>query len=224
MSFRDDTANSLTDHWECNLTGPNDAATATSHPGRSSFSIDRAASVRVFWEAWPLMVGRWCWNELGSDPIRGEALSYSPGNRLGDLVLAAQEKVGQGSVVVLGDATCLSNDGIPFSYTFCGPLLASLAENGSSPRAWWRQYLAINAAATAVVLLFLRFELLRLVIAAIAVSLAAIACNHLNDATPQLLPSAAKSAQRPVIYVDGSHLEAMGKDPCATTASAASCA
>ena len=72
--------------------------------------------------------------------------------------------------MVLGDATCLSNDGIPFSYTFCGPLLAALAQKDATPLAWWRQLAAIAAAAAAVVLLFHRFEPLRLVIAAIAVA------------------------------------------------------
>ena len=100
------------------------AATATSRPGRSCFSIDRAASVCMAWPAGPLLVGRWCWNELGSDPNRLEpetspprlaALPYSPGSRLGNLVLAAQQNIGRGTVVALGEAACLSNDGIPFS-------------------------------------------------------------------------------------------------------------
>jgi hypothetical protein len=63
------------------------------------------------------------------------------------------------------------------------------------------------------VLLFYHFDTLRLAAAALALGLAAIACGFLNDATPLLLPSGTKSAMRPVIYVDGSHLEAMGKDP-----------
>jgi hypothetical protein len=213
MSLRDDTANSLTERWESNLLAAPHAASATGRPGRGCFSIERATSIRVAWPAAPLLTGRWCWNELGSDPMRGEALAYSPGSRLGDLVLAARQNVGVGSVVVLGDATCLSNDGIPFSYTFCGPLLASMADKGAAPSAWWRQFLALAAAAAAVVLLFYRLDPIGLTAAAITLAVAVTACNHLNDATPQLLPSAAKPTQRPVIYVDGSHLEAMGKDP-----------
>ena len=220
MSFRDDTANSLTERWECNLLASPCAATATSRPGRSSFGFDRAASVHAAWPAAPLLVGRWCWNELGSDPTRLEAesnpprlaaLPYSQGDRLGDLVLAAEKNLGQGRVVVLGDATCLSNDGIPFSYTFVGPLLAALAQKDATPLAWWRQLAALAAAAAAVALLFHRFEPLRLTMAAIVLALAATACGELNDATAMVMP--ATGNQRPVIYVDGSHLEAMGKDP-----------
>jgi hypothetical protein len=145
--------------------------------------------------------------------MRGEALAYSPGSRLGDLVLAARQNVGEGSIVALGDATCLSNDGIPFSYTFCGPLLAAIADKAATPLAWWRQLLALAATAAAVGLLFRRFDPLALTAAAIVLAAAVFACDRLNDATAQLLPSSAKLGKRPVIYVDVSHLEAMGKDP-----------
>jgi hypothetical protein len=213
MSFRDDTANSLTERWESNLLAAPGAANKTGRPGQGCFSIQRAASVRLAWPAAPLLAGRWCWNELGSDPIRGEALSYAPGNRLGDLVLAAERNFGQGRIVVLGDATCLSNDGIPFSYTFCGPLLASLADKAATPLAWWRQILAIAAAIAAAALLFRRFDPLSLAAAAAVLATAVIVCDRLNDVTMQILPTAAKNGARPIIYVDGSHLEAMGKDP-----------
>ena len=221
MSFRDDTADSLTQRWEDNLQSAPVAATASSSPGRNHFSLDRPASIRVSWPAGPLLVGRWAWNELGTDPDRPEALAYVPGERLGDLVLAAQQNVGRGTVVVL-DAACVSNNGIPFSYTFTGPLLASLAANHPTPLAWWRQLLGLAAAGTAIVLLFRQFESsqagrlhypLLLAAASAALALAVIACNLLNNATSDLLPAGTKTAARPIIYVDGSHLEAMGKDP-----------
>jgi hypothetical protein len=213
MSLRDDTANSLTERWDSNIVAAPSAANATSRPGKCSFSVQRAASVQITWPAAPIFTGRWCWNELGNDPIRAEALSYSPGSRLGDLVLAAERNVDQGRVVVLGDASCLSNDGIPFSYTFCGPLLASLANKAATPLAWWRQFLAIAAAVAALVLVFRRFDPLSVGATGLALAIAVIASDRLNDAAPQLQPSAGKSGQRPVIYVDGSHVEAMSKDP-----------
>ena len=213
MSFRDDTANSLTERWEDNLQSAPHAATAGSDPGRSHFSLDRAASIRVRWPAGPLLVGRWGWDELGADPDRPAALPYSPGNHLGDLVLAAQQNVGQGTVVVLGAAACLSNDGIPFSYTFTAPLLSALAANQTTPLAWWRQFLGLAAGGAAIVLLFRGFEPLRMAAATVALALAVMGCNLLSNAKAELLPSGTKSAARPIIYVDGSHSEAMGKDP-----------
>jgi hypothetical protein len=218
MWFRDDTANSLTERWEDNLQAAPHTATASSEPGQGYFSFDRAASIRVAWPAGPLVVGRWAWDEVGTDPERPEALPYSPGNHLGDLVLAAQQNFGQGTVVTLNAAACLSNDGIPFSYRFTGPLLSALAAKASTPLAWWRQFVGIAAAAAAIVLLFpttLRAPQSTLGVAAAALTLAATtwACVVISNVSGQLLPSGNKSSPRPIIYVDGSHLEGMGKDP-----------
>ncbi len=165
------------------------------------------------WPAGPLLVGRWAWDELGTDPDRPEALPYSPGDHLGDLVLAAQQNVGRGTVVVLGSAACLSNDGIPFSYTFTGPLLSALAADHATPLAWWRQLLGLAAAGAAIVLLFRRFDPLHVAAASVALALAMLACSLLDNARAGLLPSGVKTAARPIIYVDGSHQERMGTDP-----------
>lgn len=213
VSFRDDTANSLTQRWEDNFQSAPHAATASSDPGRSCFSLDRGASLRVSWPAGPLLIGRWAWDELGTDTDRPDALPYLPGARLGDLVLGAQQNVGRGSVVVLGAAACLSNDGIPFSYPFTAPLLSALAANHPTPLVWWRQLLGLAAAITAIVLLFCRYEPLRVAAAAVALALAMLACSLLGSLTAELLPSGVRTAARPIVYVDGSHLEAMGKDP-----------
>jgi len=213
MSFRDDTANSVTQRWEDNLQSAPHAATASSAPGREYFSFDRAASIRVSWPAGPLAVGRWAWDEMGTDPDRPEALPYVPGEHLGDLVLAAQQNVGRGTVVALGTAACVSNDGIPFSYTFVGTLLSTLAANHWTPLAWWRQLAGLAAAGAAIVLLFRSFRAVGVTAAIIALALAVLACNRLNDATSELLPSGTKTAAWPIIYVDSSHVEAMGKDP-----------
>jgi hypothetical protein len=213
MSFRDDTANSLTQRWEDNLQSAPHAATASSSPGRSQFSFDRAASIRVSWPAGPLITGRWAWDEVGNDPDRPIPLAYTAGNHLGDLVLAAQQNVGRGTVVALGSAACLSNDGIPFSYTFIGPLLSTLAANHPTPLVWWRQWLGLIAASAAIVLLFRPIELWPMAAAEIALALAVIACTWFNNERAELLPAGTKASAYPIIYVDGSHTEAMGNDP-----------
>jgi hypothetical protein len=218
ISYRDDTANSLTERWEDNLLAAPHAATASSNPGRGSFSFDRAASLRVAWSAGPLLVGRWAWDEVGTDPDRPEALSYVPGNHLGDLVLAAQQKFGKGTVVALNAAACLSNDGIPFSYTFTAPMISALAADASTPLAWWRQVLGIAAAGGAIGLLFLPAagrapSTIGATAATLALASTLLVCAWINDVSGRLLPSGTKTTPQPVIYVDGSHLEGMGKNP-----------
>ena len=217
MSFRDDTVNSLTQRWEDNLQSAPHSATASGDPGRSHFSLDSAASIRVAWPAGPLLVGRWAWDELGTNPDRPEALPYSPGNHLGDLVVAAQQNVGRGTVVVLGTSACLNNDGIPFSYTFTGPLLSALAADHGymvpdpAPLAWWRQL--AGRCRRGYRHSVSRFEPLDVVPAACALAGTMIISTLLNDVPAEVLPSGIKTAARPIIYVNGSHLEAMGKDP-----------
>jgi hypothetical protein len=213
MSFRDDTSNSVTERWEDNLQSAPHAATASSSPGRDYFSFDRAASIRVSWPAGPLVTGRWGWDELGTDPLRTELLPYAAGNHLGDLVLAAQQHVGKGSVVVLSAAACLSNDGIPFSLAFTGPLLSALARNSSTPLDWWRQLAGVAAAGAAIVLLFRACEPRTIAAAAVALALALVAGSLFNNVSGQLLPSGPKTSAQPIIYIDGSHLEGMGRDP-----------
>ena len=67
------------------------------------------------------------------------------GERLGDLVLAAEQTVGRGRVFVLGDTSPLQNDGLPNAFPFAGRLLSYLANRPSSPQAAWRQWLTLAA-------------------------------------------------------------------------------
>ena len=124
MSFRDDTVNSLTERWECNellgvaLRGdcyqPSRAEQLRLRPcGERPRGVagDAAAS------------GPLALEPAGSDPTRLEAesnpprlaaLPYSPGDRLGDLVLAAEQNLGQGRVAVLGTRSPWATTAFPF--------------------------------------------------------------------------------------------------------------
>ncbi len=221
MAFRDDMANSVSEHWECNLLAAPHAATANLDTATNRFSFDRAASIRAIWPAGPLVSSRWSWDEGGSDPDRPGSLDYQPGNHLGDLVLAAQQDLGRGSIVALGDARCLCNDRIPFSYMFVGRLLGSLAMKSPSPQVWWRQILGLATGIAAIGFLFQRLEVPRLAAVAVLVAAAIVVCTLIDDATARMLPEGTsrvladgtQTTDRPVAYIDASHLEAMGSDP-----------
>ena len=62
-------------------------------------------------------------------------------------------------------------------------------------------------------LLFRRFDALRTALAALALAAAVLTCSVVNDASSRLLPTGVKGTAWPVVYVDGSHLGAMGNDP-----------
>ena len=119
----------------------------------------------------------------------------------GDLVLAAQERVGSGRVVVLGDASCFSNDRLPASYPFAVRMLACLADKSPSPQDGWRQALGLLTAAALVGLLIVRPGALRIAVAvvALAVSLACVA--ERNASTAAVLPDGRRHcAQQPGLH------------------------
>ena len=91
-------------------------------------------------------MGRWGWSEPGRSVAAGSAPRWELKKPLGDLVLAAERSFGDGKVVVLGDAGCLSNDVLPTSYEFVGRLLSSLAcKDSSDPALLGRQLLGLCA-------------------------------------------------------------------------------
>jgi hypothetical protein len=144
IQVEEETCCSLVYGWEENLEAAPAARGGLVGPA-ASFGLDHAARLRPQWPAAPLVMGRWGWGEPGAG--FPHVAAYRPGQRLGDLVLAAQRQLGRGRVVVLGDAGCLSDRRLPSSYRFVTRLLASLAGNSVGPLAPWRQWLGLAALA-----------------------------------------------------------------------------
>ena len=115
---------------------------------RNRFGIQLGSSIRTRWPARPALVGRWGWSDPGNDAADTGVSSYTAGDRLGDLVLAAEQAVGRGHVFVLGDTSPLQNDGLPAAFPFTGRLLSYLANRPSNPQAGWRQWLTLAALLT----------------------------------------------------------------------------
>ncbi len=125
---------------------------------QNQFGAVIGASLDVRFPARPLLVGKWGWNDPG-DPLSGQAMMgndrYDAGERLGDVVLAAEQQVGKGRVVVLGDTSGLSNGLIPGCHVFTSRLYDYLVNPVSTPQDPWRQAaaaLAVLALAAALVL------------------------------------------------------------------------
>ncbi len=84
------------------------------------------------WPARPLLVGRYALSDRGDrgNTGRGAFLgdyAYAPGERLGDLPVAAIARPGLGRVVVFGDTSSFQNVVLPFSYPFVADLFDDLA-------------------------------------------------------------------------------------------------
>ncbi len=210
LSPRGAAAVAATRNWEDVCQPTPSLATAGVDAARSGFGLDRPGTLRVGWRAQPLLVGRWAFSTSRSPP--GDAAEYAPGDALGDLVLAAGQRVGRGRVVVLGDGSCLGDGRLPASYRFAVGLLGALAARRGSPQDDWRQTLGLLLAAGLVGLLAWRPDALRIAVAAgvLAVSLA---CSAGSNSAAAVLPDGGLRTPNNLAYIDASHLEAYSGDP-----------
>ncbi|NLS97740.1 MAG: hypothetical protein GXX96_36835 [Planctomycetaceae bacterium] len=213
MPVRFDTAVSQNEAWRHGMLRAAHPAAIGLGDERDRFGMTAAASVQLPWRASPILVGRWGWSDPGSDFFLTGRARWEPRERLGDLVLAAERRVGSGRVIVLGDNGCLTNQGNVRAYRFTGRLLAYLARHGGSPQAWWRQLIAIVLAGAMVVLLARveRGEVLAALV--VALLLATWLSTEWSCRSWEVLPDGRGRTPNNLAYLDASHLEAYAETP-----------
>jgi hypothetical protein len=174
---------------------------------RDRFGMGEASSIDIRWPARPILVGRWGWSDPGSDAVLTEVFRLEEGEKLGDLVLAAEQRVGRGTVAVLADATGIKNEGISQAYPFVGRLLGHLANPAGNPQVGWRQVLAVVASLMLAVLLAWQPDPRRLAAVAVLMAVAMIGCQTLTGARARILPDGRRhKAYNNVAYIDDAHL------------------
>jgi hypothetical protein len=139
IQARRDVAVSEAGGWQHSVQLLSHPVTTAIGPRNASFFTDTGASLQVRWPARPLMVGRWGWSDPGTDAVLTGVSRLEAGERLGDLVLAAEQRLGAGRVLVLGDAFPLTNEGGVRGYGYTGRLLSYLAHGPTGPQSPWRQ-------------------------------------------------------------------------------------
>lgn len=179
---------------------------------RNRFGLRRSSSIRTRWPARPILIGRFGFSEPGSDAANTRGSQYQPGEKLGDLVLAAEQRVGKGRIVVLGDAWSLHNDGIANCYPFAGRLLGYLAGRSASPQDLWRQLLGLLAVIALVGLLAWQGTAQRTAIAAAVLGISVVCCSAASHGTARVLPDGRTHKPNNLAYIDASHLEAYSSD------------
>ncbi|HBO46328.1 MAG TPA: hypothetical protein DD670_20860, partial [Planctomycetaceae bacterium] len=218
MAFRHDEAFALTQAWA-------GALAASTHPAIFGLSqrtlalgLRKSGSIDMPLLARPILIGRWAWSEPGGDRLYSGYVEPDPGEKWGDLVLAAERPLGGGTVVALADTWSLTNLGMADGHEMAGRLLSYLAHRPSSPQAMWRQILALSGYVVLLILVVRRPNPWRTV--AIVSTLAIMLTIAVLDAraggpipaTPDASTTPSESnAARPIAYVDASHLE-MGND------------
>jgi hypothetical protein len=213
MEVRFDTAVPRAGNWEQSYDVMTHPATTGIDDLRNRFGIQLGSSIRTSWPARPALVGRWGWSDPGNDAVSTGGPSYTAGDQLGDLVLAAEQTVGQGRVFVLGDTSPLQNDGLPGAFPFTGRLLSYLANRPSSPQAAWRQWLTAATLLTMLGLMTVRPAAWQTMLTPAVLGVTLACCWAASDTMSRVLPDgrSVKSGGN-VAYIDASHLEAYQSD------------
>lgn len=178
---------------------------------RNQFGVVIGASMQARWPARPILIGKWGWSDWGdqgsSRAMMGDG-RYNAGERLGDLVLAAEQSLGKGRVIAFGDTSGLTNGINTGSYEFTSRLFAYLAGTSDIALPGWRQCLALVIAAAWVVAL-LRGRDSRAVILPVLVFAASwTASVRATSRAWEVLPARRNTPPVRVAYIDSSHLEA----------------
>ena len=105
--------------------------------------------------AWPILAERWAWADApdaggAGAPANGK---YDAGEKLGDLVLSGEQKLGKGTIVALANGAALGNLATAESHAFVGRLLGYPTSRPAGPGAIWRQVVSLLAGALLVMLL-----------------------------------------------------------------------
>ncbi len=214
MEVRFDTAIPAVRHWQHGLEPAVHPVGVGICDTSNGFGLGQGASIRHGWLAQPIVIGRWGWSDPGSDAVLTGVAQCDASERLGDVVLAAEQKVGKGRVVVLADASGVKNVGLPGSYEFVGRLLAYLASRASCPQLpLWRQALGLFTCLALVILLGWRAEPARLAAAMAIFALFAGLSLTSTAAGAEMLLDGRQQTPNPVVCIDASHLPAASGDP-----------
>ena len=213
MRIRYDVAVPATEQWR-------DACLALAHPAtlgldnrRGDFGLRSSSSIRTRWPARPILVGRWGWSDPGGDATQGGTSRFESGEKLGDLILAAERPLGRGTVVALADGSCLNNLTNAAAYRFTGRLLSYLARRPSSPQAWWRQILGLLACGGLAWWMIRRADTDRLMLVVLVLAVSLAFSTTASCRLARVLPEGRADASTAIAYVDASHLEAYNDEP-----------
>ena len=158
---------------------------------RNVFGVVIGASLEIQSPAVPLLIGRWGFSDAGDEGTWPAMLGnqrYDAGEKLGDLVLAAEQSWGSGRVLVFGDTSTLNNGIVIGSNPFASRLLAYMAGDGATAAAPLRQWAGAILVAALTVLLCWRPTAARAACVAVSFSMSLAIGAAVTGAATELLP------------------------------------
>jgi hypothetical protein len=199
---------------------------AISHPSSAGvkergnqFGVVTGASVDPRWPAYPLLIGRFGFNDWGDidAPPERALLSrdrkYDEGEKLGDCILAAEQPYGEGRVVVFGDTTSFINPNLAGAHHYLSRLFAYLADPASTPQDAWRQVAGLLLGIALLGVLLVRATAMRWALAAVGLAVSLAACTAATHTAWTLLPDGNLKTPNNLAYIDDCHLAAFSHDP-----------
>jgi hypothetical protein len=201
--------------WLHSYEGLSHSATAGIRDDRNAFGVVIGASLEARWPARPLVLGRWGWCDSGDEGSPHAMMgnrAYDAGERLGDVVLAAEQRLDDGRIVAFGDTSTVQNAIMIGSHAFVSRLLGYLAGHGSSTQDLWRGVLGLLLACGLVAAIASRPTACGLAWAALALAAATATCLAVNDCRDEVVPSGRHAKPNNLAYIDNSHLETYSEE------------
>jgi len=178
---------------------------------RNQFGVVIGASLETSPPARPLLVGRWGWSDMGDEgsgrAMMGNGL-YDSGEKLGDLVLAAEQPLGKGRVIAFGDTSGLTNGINVSSHVFTSRLFGYLAGGRANAHPIWRQLLGILGCGLLIGLLARHTGEGRLILVTLCLAGSLAVCTSISRSAGEILPDGVYKLPNNLAYIDTSHLEA----------------
>lgn len=177
---------------------------------RNQLGIVIGASLRAGWRVRPIVVGRWGWSDLGDEGSSRAMIGndrYDAGERLGDLLLAAEQPVGKGKVIAFGDTSSFTNGINVSSHVFTSRLFAYLADGSCRAHALWRQLLGVLLVVAILGLLMRRPHEWTVALAVLGLAGSFVVASAATSHAWEAFPDGRLKPPNNLAYIDSSHLE-----------------
>jgi hypothetical protein len=215
MRVRFDSATFAVGGWLQSYEAMSHPVTAGVGDDRNQFGVVIGASVNACWPARPLLVGKWGWNDPGDEASSRAMMGngkYDAGEKLGDIVLAAEQPLGKGRVIAFGDTSGLTNAINVSSYVFTSRLMAYLAGGAARAHPAWRQMIALLVTVVLTGLLTWQPAAAKTACAVIVLAASLILCTAVTEANADVKPDGRLQTPNNLAYIDASHVQAYSSE------------
>jgi hypothetical protein len=195
MRVRFDAAEFIVGGWLQSYEALSHPTSTGMHDDRNQFGVVIGASMEARYPAKPLLVGRWGWideGDAGSSTAMLGNHKYDPGEKLGDMILAAEQRIGKGRIIAFADTSSMTNGINIGAHEYTGRLMTYLAGGGSNPQNMPRQFLGAIGAIALVIILLRAGNAWGVGITAMVMALSLSCCTSWTYALTEPVPDGAK--------------------------------